>query len=150
MGSEQILNTISKNSKLHIKGNKFYYGVLTAFMLGGLFGSSYAILEGFGLVGGFLFFPIFLYLFFCFQPGLIPGKVLISLVQVEDGYLSTKKGVIAFQSIKQINLVRNPVNLVNRIVIVTFDQKVHKIPTYDLIDETDFAVIVNKYIFPGK
>ncbi|USK34276.1 YfjD family protein [Bacillus sp. F19] len=120
---------------------------MAAFILGGLFGSSYAISEGFGFVGGFLFFPIFLYLFFWFLPGLIPGKVLISLLQGEGGYLRTKKGDIAFQHIKQINLARNPVNLVNRIVIKTFDEIVYEIPAYDLIDETDFAVIVDKYIF---
>ncbi|UAL52728.1 YfjD family protein [Bacillus sp. CMF21] len=143
-----MLNAISKNSKLYIKGNKFYYGVLAVFILGGLCGSSYAISEGFGFVGGFLFFPIFLYLFFCFFPGLIPGKVLISLVQGENGYLVTKKGNVPFHHIRQINLMRNPLNLVNSMVIETSDQKVHKIPTYDLIDEVDYAVIVDKYIFP--
>ncbi|WP_224773361.1 DUF5381 family protein [Metabacillus idriensis] len=151
-----MLNLISSGSNLQVKGSKFYYGILAAFILGGLLGTSYLIFDGLKfssafsflwIVGGFIFFPIYLYLFIWFLPGLIPGKVLISLFQGNDGYLVTKKGNISFKQIRNIDLVRNPLNLVNNMVIETFDGRVIKIPTYDLIDDTDFAVIVDKYIF---
>lgn len=152
-----MINLTTSGNTVKIKGSKFYYGILAAFILGGLLGTGYLIIEGlkfsstFSILwigGGFIFFPIFLYLFLWFLPGLIPGKVLISLVQGENGYIVTKKGNVSFQNIQQINLVRNSLNLVNSIVIETFDRKVYKIPTYDLVDEVDYAVIVDKYIFP--
>ncbi|MGM0923958.1 MAG: DUF5381 family protein [Bacillota bacterium] len=38
--------------------------------------------------------------------------------------------------------------LINNFVIETNHKKIYKIPTYNLIDEMDFAVIVGKYVFP--
>ncbi|MGM0923959.1 MAG: DUF5381 family protein [Bacillota bacterium] len=152
-----MLNLNESGNTVSIKGSKFYYAILAAFILGGLFGTGYLIFEGLKfssafsilwVVGGFIFFPIFLYLFLWFIPGLIPGRILISLVQGESGYLKTKKGNVLFTAIKQIELKRNTLNLINSIVIETFEQKVYKIPTYDLIDEVDYAVIVDKYMYP--
>jgi hypothetical protein len=44
--------------------------------------------------------------------------------------------------------VRNPLNLINDIVIETFDDKKIKIRTYNILDDLAYQVMVDQYIYP--
>ncbi|MGA5692604.1 DUF5381 family protein [Cytobacillus pseudoceanisediminis] len=81
-------------------------------------------------------------------PGFIPGKVLLKIVPSENGTVIAPKGHVLIKNIENIDLIRNPLNLINDIVIETFDDKKIKIRTYNLLDDGDFQVIVDQYIFP--
>ncbi|WP_224773360.1 DUF5381 family protein [Metabacillus idriensis] len=152
-----MLNIKQTDSLIQVKGSKFYYSMIAVVILGGLVGCASLLIEGIKfssvysllwLAGGFVFFPIFFYLFIWCLPGFIPGKVLVSLVEGEDGYVQFQKGNIPFNQIRNIAFVRNPINLINDIIIESLDGKITKIRTYNLIDETDFAILVDQYIFP--
>lgn len=153
-----MLNFRESGKEINIKGSKFYYGILAAFLVGGLLGTGYLIIEGLKfssafsfvwMIGGFIFFPIFCYLFLWFLPGMIPGRTLVTLIQGPGGSLRSKKGDIPFEAIKFIELRRNGLTLVNSMYIETFDGKTFRIPTYDLIDDTDFSILVDQYIYPN-
>ncbi|MEH7355325.1 DUF5381 family protein [Neobacillus drentensis] len=152
-----MVNVQKDNEAIKIKGSKFMYAWMALFVLGGLGCSIFLILEGFTfewdfslfyIFGGIIFFPIFLYLTLWALPGFIPGKVLFTIVQGENGTILLKKGTILIKNIRNIDMVRNPLNLINDIVIETFDDKKIKIRTYNLIDDTEYQVIVDQYIFP--
>ncbi|TXC82216.1 hypothetical protein FS935_21205 [Metabacillus litoralis] len=145
------------DESIKIKGSKFMYGWMATFVLGGLLGCLFLIVEGFSyesnysliyLSGGIIFFPIFLYLTLWSLPGFIPGKILLTIDQGENGTIKSKKGTVYFKNIRNIDLVRNPFNLINDVTIETFDNKVIKIRTYNLIDDLAYQMMVDKYIYP--
>jgi len=130
---------------------------MTLFVLGGLAGSIFLIVEGFSfeydysiiyIFGGVIFFPIFLYLSIWALPGLIPGKVLFSIELSDNGLVRANKENVSIKSIRNINLMRNPFNLMNDIVIETFNDKKLKIHTYNLLDDLQYEMIVDQYIYP--
>ncbi|MGX1195391.1 DUF5381 family protein [Metabacillus sp. SLBN-84] len=148
---------MKKSNTIDIKGSRFYYSILSAFIIGGLLGTGYLLIEGFKftsgysfiwLFGGLIFFPVFLYLFCWFLPGLIPGRSLFSIVQGPGGSVTSRKGDISFADFKHIELRRNGLTLVNSIYVENVEGVSFRIPTYDLIDDTDFAVLVDQYIYP--
>ncbi len=101
------------------------------------------------LTGGFVFFlSFFIYLLGVCQV-FFPGKILVSLVEGKDGYIHLQRGnIIRFNQIRNIGFVRNPINLINDIIIESFDGEITTVRTYNLIDDTDFAILVNQYISP--
>ncbi|WP_226670456.1 DUF5381 family protein [Metabacillus litoralis] len=152
-----MLNVKEIGETIKIKGSKFMYGWMILFYLGGLLGCLFLIVEGFSfesnysliyLSGGIIFFPIFLYLTLWSLPGFIPGKTLLTIDQGKKGTIKSKKGKVYFKNIRNIDLVRNPFNLINDIIIETFDNRRVKIRTYNLIDELDYQVMVDQYIYP--
>ncbi len=87
-----MLNERHYGQQVQIKGCKFYYVILQLFIVGGLVGTIICLKEGLKfdslyslwyLYGGFSLFPIFLYLFFCFLPGLIPGRTSLYVTRGE-------------------------------------------------------------------
>jgi hypothetical protein len=109
------------------------------------FDSKYSL---FYLGGGLIFTPIYLYLTLWSLPGFIPGKILLTIVPGENGTVKSNKGTVYIKNIRNVDLVRNPLNLINDIVIETFDNKKMKIRTYNLLDDLDYEVIVDKYMYP--
>ncbi|QGQ47677.1 hypothetical protein E6W99_20535 [Metabacillus sediminilitoris] len=153
-----LVNAKQENNVIKIKGSKFMYGWMASFVLGGLIGCFFLLIEGFSfeskysfvyIFGGIVFFPIFLYLTLWSLPGFIPGKTLLTISDDGNGKIITKKGTVFIENIRNIDLIRNPLNLINDIVIETFDNKKIKIRTYNLLDDLDYQVIVDKYIFPN-
>ncbi|WP_227551402.1 DUF5381 family protein [Metabacillus sediminilitoris] len=153
-----MVNAKQENNVIKIKGSKFMYGWMASFVLGGLIGCFFLLIEGFSfeskysfvyIFGGIVFFPIFLYLTLWSLPGFIPGKTLLTISDDGNGKIITKKGTVFIENIRNIDLIRNPLNLINDIVIETFDNKKIKIRTYNLLDDLDYQVIVDKYIFPN-
>jgi hypothetical protein len=152
-----LLNLQKENITVIVKGSKFMYAWMFLATFGGIAACIFLILNGFKLDskysflylgGGFLLFPIFLYLTFWALPGFKPGKVLLKLIEGANGSVLTKKCTIPFTDIRTIHFVRNPINLINDIVIENFNGRVTKIRTYNLIDDTDFIILVDQYIFP--
>ncbi|APH06907.1 hypothetical protein A9C19_01375 [Bacillus weihaiensis] len=142
---------------LNIKGSKFMYAWMTLVIFGGVFSSLFLIKQGllfesnYSLIylgGGVVFLPIMLYLTLWILPGFMPGKVLLSIVPKENGVVKYKNKMFLIKDIRNIDLIRNPLNLINDIVIESFDGKKLKIRTYNLIDELDYEVMVDKYIYP--
>ncbi len=109
------------------------------------FDSKYSL---FYLGGGLVLTPIYFYLTLWSLPGFIPGKILLTIVPSENGTVKSNKGTVYIKNIRNIDLVRNPFNLINDIVIETFDNKKMKIRTYNLLDDLDYEVIVDKYMYP--
>jgi hypothetical protein len=56
--------------------------------------------------------------------------------------------MVSISNIRSINLVRNPLNLINDIVIDTFNDKKINIRTYNLLGDLDYEMIVDQYIYP--
>lgn len=73
---------------------------------------------------------------------------MLKIVPRENGTVIAPKCLVLIKNIQNIDLIRNPLNLINDIVIETFDDKKIKIRTYNLLDDGDFLVIVDQYIFP--
>ncbi|MCM3093755.1 MULTISPECIES: DUF5381 family protein [unclassified Cytobacillus] len=146
-----------KNEGILIKGSKFMriwmflatsgFLIACVFLIthGLKFNSKYSILY---LGGGIVLTPFYLYLTLWSLPGFIPGKVLFSIILGEDGKLVMNKKEILIKDIKNINLVRNPINLINDIIIETFNNKKFRIRTYNLLAEMDYEMIVDKYLYP--
>ncbi|MCS0791246.1 YfjD family protein [Cytobacillus firmus] len=109
------------------------------------FNSKYSFLY---LGGGIVLTPFYLHLTIWGLPGLIPGKVLFKIISREKGTVISKKGTVLISDIRNINLVRNPLNLINDIVIETFNDKKIKIRTYNLLGDLDYEMIVDQYIYP--
>ncbi|MEH7574448.1 DUF5381 family protein, partial [Cytobacillus firmus] len=109
------------------------------------FNSKYSF---FYLGGGIIFTPFYLYITLWCLPGFKPGKVLLTIVPGDKGTVIGKRSTVSIKNIRNIDLIRNPINLINDIVIETFDDKKVKIRTYNLLDDGDFQVIVDQYIFP--
>ena len=152
-----MLNERHQGQQVRIKGSKFYYVILQLFIVGGLVGTIICLNKGLKfdslyslwyLYGGFSLFPIFLYLFFCFLPGLIPGRTLVTLIKGRDGSFETKKGRVPFTSIKEVKLLQNRLTLVERIVIKTFEGRTYKIPVYEIIQDYDFCLLIELYVYP--
>ncbi|MEM5017392.1 DUF5381 family protein [Metabacillus indicus] len=152
-----MLNLTTNQNIVHIKGSKFMYVWMLLATFGGLAACVFLIANGlkfdskyslFYLGGGILLSPVFLYLTLWSLPGFVPGKVLLSLTEGPNGSVKSKNKNIPFTSIKNIRFVRNPLNLINDIVIETYDGKITKIRTYNQLDDTDFAVLVDQYIYP--
>ncbi|WP_273124236.1 DUF5381 family protein [Bacillus weihaiensis] len=151
------MNVKSGNGSLHIKGSKFMYAWMAVFTFGGIFASLFIISEGFSfeskyslfyIAGGISILPIFIYLTVWALPGFKPGKVLLTIIPRENGVVKSKNRTVLIKDIRNIDLVRNPLNLINDIVMESFDGKKFKIRTYNLIDELDYEVMVDKYIYP--
>ncbi|MCM3705268.1 MULTISPECIES: DUF5381 family protein [Cytobacillus] len=146
-----------KEDAVIIKGSKFYYVLMFLATAGFLIACIFLIIQGFKfnskyslfyLGGGIILTPFYLYLTLWSLPGLIPGKVLFSIIPGEDGKLIMNKKDISIKNIKDINLVRNPLNLINDIIVVTFNDNKFKIRTYNLLAEMDYEMIVDKYLYP--
>ena len=130
---------------------------MAVFTFGGIFASLFIISEGFSfeskyslfyIAGGISILPIFIYLTVWALPGFKPGKVLLTIIPRENGVVKSKNRTVLIKDIRNIDLVRNPLNLINDIVMESFDGKKFKIRTYNLIDELDYEVMVDKYIYP--
>jgi hypothetical protein len=146
-----------KNDAIIVKASKLMYiwvflatvGFLAACILlivhGLKFDSKYSLLY---IGGGIIFTPFYLYLTLWHLPGLIPGKILLSIIPGENGVIRTKKDTVPIINIRNIDLVRNPLNLINDIVIETFNDKKIKIRTYNLIEDYPYQIIVDQYIYP--
>ncbi|WHY78040.1 DUF5381 family protein [Neobacillus sp. WH10] len=152
-----MLNVQKNNEAIKIKGSKLMYVWMFLATAGFLIACLYMIIHGlkfdskyslFYIVGGFIFTPFYLYLTLWHLPGLRPGKVLLTIVSGENGTVISKKGTVLIRNIRNIHMVRNPLNLINDIVIETFDDKKIKIRTYNLIGDLHYELIVDKYIFP--
>lgn len=152
-----MLNLEKDLNSIRVKGSKFMYVWMLLATFGGLAACVFLIANGlkfdskysfFYLGGGILLSPVFLYLTLWSLPGFVPGKVLLSLTEGPNGSVKSKNKNIPFTSIKNIRFVRNPLNLINDIVIETYDGKIAKIRTYNQLDDTDFAVLVDQYIYP--
>lgn len=111
------------------------------------FDSKYSL---FYIGGGIIVTPFYLYRTLWHLPGLIPGKILLSIIPGENGVIKTKNVTVPIIHIRNIDLVRNPLNLINDIVIETFHNKKIKIRTYNLIGVERYQIIVDQYIYPRK
>ncbi|WP_226620356.1 YfjD family protein [Cytobacillus firmus] len=147
----------NKGDTVIIKGSKFMYVWMFLATVGFLLACIFLIIHGLKfnskysflyLGGGIVFTPFYLHLTFWSLPGLMPGKVLFKIVPGEKGTVNAKKKTISIGNIRNINLVRNPFNLINDIVIETFNDKKIKIRTYNLLGDLDYEMIVDKYIYP--
>jgi len=152
-----LLNIQQFEDIINVKGSKLHYILLLIFYLGGIFGMMWAVIEGLSfssvfsftwLVGGIVLLPVFIYLFIWFIPGLPPGKSIISLIKGPNGYFKTSKGNVPFSLIKEAELRRNGLTLINVLVLTTYDGKEYRIPTYNLIDELDVDVLIDRYVYP--
>ncbi|KAF0821942.1 DUF5381 family protein [Cytobacillus firmus] len=146
-----------KGDSIVIKGSKFYYVLMFLATVGFLIACIFLIVHGlkfnskysfFYLGGGIIFTPFYLYITLWCLPGFKPGKVLLTIVPGDKGTVIGKRSTVSIKNIRNIDLIRNPINLINDIVIETFDDKKVKIRTYNLLDDGDFQVIVDQYIFP--
>lgn len=147
-----------KEDTVIIKGSKFYYVLMFLATAGFLIACIFLIIHGlkfnskyslFYLGGGIIFTPFYFYITLWSLPGFIPGKILLKIVPGENGSIHSPRGAaVKVKNIRNIDLKRNPLNLINDIVIETFDDNKVRIRTYNLIDDGDFQVIVDKYIFP--
>ncbi|MEH6987539.1 DUF5381 family protein [Cytobacillus firmus] len=147
----------NKGDTVIIKGSKFMYVWIFLATVGFLLACIFLIIHGLKfnskysylyLGGGVVFTPFYLHLTIWSLPGLMPGKVLFKIIPGEKGTVNAKKKTVSISNIRNINLVRNPLNLINDIVIETLDGQKIKIRTYNLLDDGDFQVIVDQYIFP--
>lgn len=152
-----MVNVKKENNAIQVKGSKFMYGWMFFATVGFLIACFFLIIHGlkfeskyslFYLGGGLIFTPIYLYLTLWSLPGFIPGKVLFTIVQGENGTIKSKKGTVYIKNIRNIDIVRNPLNLINDIVIDTLDNKTIKIRTYNLLDDLDYQVVVDQYLYP--
>ncbi|WP_226670457.1 DUF5381 family protein [Metabacillus litoralis] len=152
-----MLNPKIENDVINIKGSKFMYVWMLLATVGFLIGCLILIINGlkfdsyyslFYLGGGLIFTPFYLYITLWSLPGFIPGKVLLTIMRGENGMIRWKKGTVYIKNIRNIALVRNPFNLINDIVIETFDNRVIKIRTYNLINDLAYQMMVDQYIYP--
>ncbi|MGE8079786.1 DUF5381 family protein [Peribacillus loiseleuriae] len=152
-----MVNIKEKNELLQVKGSKGMYVWVTGAYLIAIISCLVLIIQGFKfnsnysliyIFGGIMLTPIFLYLILWSLPGFNPWKILLTIIPGENGKVFSKKGTVIINDIRNIDLVRNPFNLINYIVIETFDEKKLKIPTYNLIDDLDYQVMVDQYMFP--
>ncbi|URM35069.1 YfjD family protein [Cytobacillus firmus] len=147
----------NKGDTVIIKGSKFMYVWMFLATVGFLLACIFLIIHGLKfnskysflyLGGGIILSPFYLYITLWSLPGFIPGKILLKIVPGEHGTVITNKSKVSIKNIRNIDLVRNPLNLINDIVIETFEDKKVKIRTYNLLDDGDFQVIVDQFIFP--
>ncbi|WP_273124238.1 DUF5381 family protein [Bacillus weihaiensis] len=152
-----MLNIKKTGETLNIKGSKFMYAWMTLVIFGGVFSCLFLIKQGllfesnYSLIylgGGIVFLPIMLYLMLWILPGFMPGKVLLSIVPKENGIVKYKNTTVLMKDIQNIDLIRNPINLINDIVIESFDGDKLKIRTYNLLDDIDYEIVVDTYIYP--
>lgn len=150
-------NIREEENTIFIKGSKFYYVLMFLATVGFLIGCVFLIINGlkfnskyslFYLGGGILFTPFYLYLTLWSLPGFIPGKILFKIIPGEGGRVISNKGTVPIKNIQDISFVRNPLNLINDIVIQTFDDKKIRIRTYNLLDELVYEMMVDQYIYP--
>ncbi|MBG9448250.1 hypothetical protein ABE67_02350 [Cytobacillus firmus] len=147
----------NKGDTVIIKGSKFMYVWIFLATVGFLLACIFLIIHGLKfnskysylyLGGGVVFTPFYLHLTIWSLPGLMPGKVLFKIIPGEKGTVNAKKKTVSISNIRNINLVRNPLNLINDIVIVTFNDKKIKIRTNNLLGDLDYEMIVDQYIYP--
>ncbi|QNF27336.1 MULTISPECIES: DUF5381 family protein [Metabacillus] len=152
-----MVNVKKENEVVHIKGSKFMYWWMFLATLGFLIACIFLIIHGlkfnskyslFYLGGGIILTPFYLYLTLWSLPGFIPGKVLLTIVQGGNGKIKSKKGTVFIKNIRNIDLVRNPLNLINDVVVETFDDKKIKIRTYNILDDLGYQMMVDQYIYP--
>ncbi|WP_273124233.1 DUF5381 family protein [Bacillus weihaiensis] len=151
------MNVQKQEEMIHIKGSKFMYAWMAVFTFGGIFASLFIISEGFSfeskyslfyIAGGISILPIFIYLTVWALPGFKPGKVLLTIIPRENGVVESKNRTVLIKDIRNIDLIRNPLNLINDIVIESFDGRKFKIRTYNLLDDLDYEIVVDTYIYP--
>ncbi|KAF0816298.1 DUF5381 family protein [Cytobacillus sp. FSL R5-0377] len=73
---------------------------------------------------------------------------MFKIIPGEQGTNHSKKDTVSISSIRDINLVRNPFNLIIDIVIETFHDKKIKIRTYNFLGDLHYKLIVDQYIYP--
>ncbi|WP_243290991.1 DUF5381 family protein [Bacillus sp. FJAT-47783] len=152
-----MANIKTEGEIIKVKGSKFMYGWSALFNLGGIgscifilfnglkFESNYSLLY---IGGGLFLFPIFIYLTLWHLPGFKPGKVLFTIVPGEEGKIVTKKHTVPIKQIREIDLIRNPFNLMMEVVIKTYHNKAIKIKTYNILPQVRFFDTVDLYVFP--
>ncbi|WP_243290988.1 DUF5381 family protein [Bacillus sp. FJAT-47783] len=152
-----MANIKTEGEIIKVKGSKFMYcwvatgtwgGIVSCLILlfnGLKFESNYSL---FYIGGGIGFLPFCVYLTFWHLPGFKPGKVLFTIVPGEEGKIVTKKHTVPIKQIREIDLVRNPFNLMLEIVIKTYHNKVIKIKTYNLLQEVDYFDVVDEFVYP--
>ncbi|MGM0779817.1 MAG: DUF5381 family protein [Bacillota bacterium] len=147
----------NKGDTVIIKGSKFMYVWIFLATVGFLLACIFLIIHGLKfnskysflyLGGGIVLTPFYLYLTIWSLPGLMPGRVLFRIFPGEKGTVNAKKDMVSISNIRSINLVRNPLNLINDIVIDTFNDKKINIRTYNLLGDLDYEMIVDQYIYP--
>ncbi|WHY36630.1 DUF5381 family protein [Cytobacillus firmus] len=147
----------NKGDTVIIKGSKFMYVWIFLATVGFLLACIFLIIHGLKfnskysflyLGGGIVLTPFYLYLTIWSLPGLMPGRVLFRIFPGEKGTVNAKKDMVSISNIRSINLVRNPLNLINDIVIDTFNDKKIIIRTYNLLGDLDYEMIVDQYIYP--
>lgn len=148
---------VQDKDHITIKGSNIMYVLVSLATVGFLIACIFLIVHGlkfdskyslFYLGGGIIFTPFYLYITLWNLPGLIPGKILLSIIPGENGVIKSKKGIVPIKDIRNIDLVRNPLNLINDIVIETFNDQKMKIRTYNLIGDFRYQIIVDQYIYP--
>ncbi|WLR41450.1 DUF5381 family protein [Bacillus carboniphilus] len=144
-----------KNNLVHIKGSKFYYVNVFLFTVGFSIGMLLVIRHGLKfesnlsllwVTGGVILFPFFLYLTLWCLPGLIPGRVLFSIKPEEMIIYKNKK--VLMNTIRNVDLIRNNFNLINYIIIETFEGKRIRIPTYNILPDIVYLLIIDQYVYP--
>ncbi|PLR66643.1 hypothetical protein CYJ36_17635 [Bacillus sp. UMB0893] len=133
------------------------YVGMTLFILGGLiacyvlitsglkFESKYAVLY---LAGGLLLSPFFIYETLWALPGFIPGKTFFVIHQGNQGEITSKKQSVPIKQIRNIEYKRNPINLLNEVIIETYQGKKIKLKTYNFVAEVQFFDHIDRYVFP--
>ncbi|UNL87194.1 DUF5381 family protein [Priestia koreensis] len=62
--------------------------------------------------------------------------------------LQNQKRQRPFSSIKEAEVRRNGLTLINVLVLTTHDEKQYQIRTYNLIDELYVDVLIDRYVYP--
>ncbi len=109
------------------------------------FESNYSL---YYLASSLIFIPFLVYQLLWYFPGLIPGKVLIKIIPGEYGEIKSGGKSVKFKDINEVSFYRRPINLMNVILFETRNGKKVRIPTYNLIDDWQVDIMVDKYIYP--
>ncbi|WP_243290987.1 DUF5381 family protein [Bacillus sp. FJAT-47783] len=152
-----MANIKTEGEIIKVKGSKFMYAWSVLFNFGGIgaclfilhyglqFESKYSLRY---IGGGLSLLPFFIYTTLWYLPSYKPGKILFTIVMGEDGKIVTKKRNVSIKDIREIDYVYNQINLMNDIVIKTYNHKKVKIRTYNLLDDDDFFRCIDNYVYP--
>lgn len=84
-------------------------------------------------------------MFLWYLPGYNPGKVFF---KIHKGTIITPKKTIPAREIKDIYVIRNEFNLMEEMIIETDSGKRTKVRTYNISDDLDIQILVDKYVYP--
>ncbi|MEI2356589.1 DUF5381 family protein [Mesobacillus zeae] len=142
---------------VQVKGSKFSYtqmmvaipvsfiGMLFVLREGIRFESNYSL---YYLASSMVFIPILVYGMLWYFPAFIPGKVLVTIIPGENGQIKGGRKSVRIKDIKEMFFYRRSINLMNMIMIETIDGKKVRIPTYSLLSDAAFSIMVDQFIFP--